>query len=210
MMGSKGVFITFEGVEGCGKSTQVRRLQQHLVKLGRDVHVTREPGGTPIAEAIRAILLDCAHARMQPMTELLLYAAARAQHVAEVIAPALEAGKTVLCDRFADSTTAYQGAGRGVDPELVSLVHRLATHGVWPDLTIVLDVPAEVGLARAQAGSGLDRIEKECIEFHRQVREGFLDIARDDARRVCVVDGTGSEQDVAETIAALVEERLAE
>lgn len=208
MTAATGFFITFEGVEGCGKSTQVRRLQQHLAKLGRDVLVTREPGGTPIAEAIREILLDCAHDRMQPMTELLLYAAARAQHVAEVIAPALQAGRIVLCDRFADSTTAYQGAGRGVEPDSVAMVHRLATQGLWPDLTIVLDVPAEVGLARARAASGLDRIENECIEFHQRVREGFLKLAKEEAQRVRVIDGAGSEQEVADKISELVEERL--
>lgn len=208
MTPSKGLFITFEGVEGCGKTTQIRRLHQHLANLGHDVVLTREPGGTPIAEAIRSILLDCAHAGMRPMTELLLYAAARAQHVAEVIAPALDAGKTVLCDRFADSTTAYQGAGRGVEPETVDLVHRLATGRVWPDITIVLDVPPELGLARANASCGPDRIEQESIEFHRRVREGFLALARQDPRRVLVIDGTGSEDEVARTVAAAVSARI--
>jgi len=206
---AQGVFITFEGVEGCGKTTQIRRLQQRLENQGREVVATREPGGTPVSEAIRNILLDCAHDGMQPMTELLLYAAARSQHVAEVIAPALQAGKIVLCDRFADSTTAYQGAGRGVAPDDVALVHRLATRGVWPDLTIVLDVPAEVGLARANSCGGPDRIEQECIEFHRRVREGFLDLARQAPERIRVVDGTGSADEVAAKVAALVEERLA-
>ena len=208
MTTKKGFFITFEGVEGCGKTTQIRRLHQHLVQLGRDVVVTREPGGTPVAEAIRSILLDCAHAGMRPMTELLLYAAARAQHVAEVIAPALEAGKTVLCDRFADSTTAYQGAGRGVEPETVALVHRLATSGVWPDITIVLDVPPEIGLARANSSCGPDRIEQESIEFHRRVREGFLELARQDPARVIVIDGTGAEDEVAGKVAASVASRM--
>ncbi|MCX5770219.1 MAG: dTMP kinase [Candidatus Hydrogenedentes bacterium] len=208
MTRAKGFFITFEGVEGCGKSTQVRRLQERLVRLGRDVVVTREPGGTPVAEAIRSILLDCAHAGMRPMTELLLYAAARAQHVAEVIAPALDAGKTVLCDRFADSTTAYQGAGRGVEPETVAVAHRLATGGVWPDITIVLDVPVELGLARANASCGPDRIEQESIEFHRRVREGFLALARQDPRRVLVIDGTGSEDEVADEVASAIASRL--
>ncbi|HUW62759.1 MAG TPA: dTMP kinase [Candidatus Bathyarchaeia archaeon] len=207
MTPAKGFFITFEGVEGCGKTTQIRRLHQHLVHLGHDVVVTREPGGTPVAEAIRSILLDCTHAGMRPMTELLLYAAARAQHVAELIAPALQAGKTVLCDRFADSTTAYQGAGRGVEPETVALVHRLAAAGVWPDITIVLDVPPEIGLARANAACGPDRIEQESIEFHRRVREGFLALARQDPHRVIVIDATGSEDEVAEKVAAAVASR---
>lgn len=210
MTSEKGFFITFEGVEGCGKSTQVRRLQQRLEAGGREVVVTREPGGTTVSEAIRGILLDCAHDGMQPMTELLLYAAARAQHVAELIAPALEAGKVVLCDRFADSTTAYQGAGRGVAPDAVELVHRLATGGIWPDLTVVLDVPAEVGLERANSCGRPDRMEQECIEFHRRVRQGFLDLARRESERVRVIDGTGSEDEVAEKVAALVEERLAQ
>ena len=205
---TKGFFITFEGVEGCGKTTQIRRLQQHLVQMGRDIVVTREPGGTPVAEAIRSILLDCAHAGMRPMTELLLYAAARAQHVAEVIAPALDAGKTVLCDRFADSTTAYQGAGRGVDPDTVALVHRLATGGVWPDVTILLDLPAETGLARANASCTPDRIEQETIEFHRKVRDGFLAVARQEPQRVVVVDATRTPDEVADLVIAAVDARV--
>lgn len=185
-----GKFITFEGVEGCGKSTQIEMLRACLEEKGCDVLVTREPGGVPIAEAIREILLHTAHHAMDPITELLLYEAARAQLVQECIRPALEAGKTVLCDRFADSTTAYQGAGRGLSPEDLARLHALATQGVWPHLTFLLDLPVEEGLRRARHRGRFDRMEQQDIQFHERVREGFLAIARHEPERVKVIDAT--------------------
>jgi dTMP kinase len=203
----RGMFITFEGVEGCGKSTQIARLQQHLETRGHSVVVTREPGGTPIAEAIRALLLDPLNHAMSPVTELLLYEAARAQHVAERIRPALDNGFVVLCDRFADSTTAYQGAGRGLSPDVVGRLHDIATQGLHPDLTIVLDVPADVGLSRATQ-TGSDRMELEALEFHERVRIEFLRLAKEEPARVIVIDGMQDVDAVADAIRALVDARL--
>jgi dTMP kinase len=198
------MFITFEGVEGCGKSTQIARLETDLISRGHDVVVTREPGGTPIAEAIRRVLLDPVHDGMTPVAELLLYEAARAQHVAERIRPALNAGRIVLSDRFADSTTAYQGAGRGVSHAWMKQLHEIATGGLNPDLTIVIDIAAEAGLARATQG-GPDRIEREAIEFHERVRAEFLRLAEEEPDRVKVVDGARSIDAIAAEIRGLVE-----
>ena len=206
----KGFFITIEGIEGCGKSTQIALLREHLEKRGHAVEVTREPGGTPLAEAIRGLLLDPANDAMAPTTELLLYSAARAQHIAERIRPALEAGCIVLCDRFADSTTAYQGAGRALSADIVSTLHRIATQGTWPNLTIVLDVPAEEGLARASRRTPSDRIEQEPLAFHERVRAAFLQLAEQEPARVKVVDGTASIDAVALAMKELVDEALKE
>ncbi len=201
----KGLFITFEGVEGCGKSTQVERQRARLESLGHTVMATREPGGTPIAEAIRRILLDPANEAMSATTELLLYEAARAQHVDEKIKPALSADHIVLCDRFMDSTTAYQVAGRGLERQAVELLHAIATSGLKPDLTIVVDVPAEVGLERVAQTKKHDRIELESIEFHARVRDAFLKIARIDSKRVHVVDGTQPIDRVTQDINGLID-----
>lgn len=205
----RGVFITLEGVEGCGKTTQIEALERFLALRGHEVVRTREPGGTPISEAIRAIVLDPRHASMSPTAELLLYEAARAQHVAELIRPALVAGKMVVCDRFADSTTAYQGAGRGILPADVQPLHTLATSGLMPDLTLVLDLPAEEGLRRAARARGKDRMEREPLDFHRRVREAFLDLARREPGRIKVVDGTRSRDSVEHDIRHHVEDLLA-
>lgn len=206
---SQGVFITFEGVEGCGKTTQVRMLTEWLRASGHDVVVTREPGGTPIAEAIRELLLDPANKAFAPTAELLMYAAARAQHVAELIRPAIAAGKIVLCDRFADSTTAYQGAGRGLKPETVAALHSIATDGVWPHLTVVVDVPAEVGLSRAKGRNiPLNRLEQESLAFHQRVRAAFLALAEAEPERVKRVDGLGTPEQVHQAIAALARDVL--
>ncbi|NIA13489.1 MAG: dTMP kinase [Nitrospiraceae bacterium] len=207
-MSGRGLFITFEGVEGCGKSTQLERLKAHLESRGRDVVTTREPGGTPIAETLRGLLLDPANSAMAPVTELLLYEAARAQHVARLIGPALEAGQVVLCDRFADSTTAYQGAGRGLAEDTLAELHAIATQGVWPDLTLVIDLPVELGLKRARRSGEGDRIEQESIAFHERVRAGFLRQAKSDPGRVRVVDGTGSVDQVGAAIGAIVDDVL--
>jgi len=201
----KGVFITLEGVEGCGKTTQIEQLREHLVSRGHDVVVTREPGGTSVADAIRELLLDPANGAMSPSTELLLYAAARAQHVDERIRPALEADKVVLCDRFADSTTAYQGAGRGLPTDLIGQLHQFATRGVWPALTIVIDLPVDEGLKRAGLNGTHDRIEKETLAFHERVRAAFLRLAEEQPDRVRVVDGARSVEAVAAEVRALVD-----
>ncbi len=199
-----GAFITLEGVEGCGKTTQMTLLRDRLEREGRRVLLTREPGGTPIAEAIRDILLDPANTALSPVAELLLYEAARAQHVAERIRPALDEGAIVICDRFADSTTAYQGAGRVLPGDTVRNLHRLATGAVWPDLTIVLDIPAEEGLKRAAAARTRDRIEREPLEFHQRVRREFLRIAESEPERVKVVDAAQPPEAVAAAIYELV------
>ncbi len=200
----RGLFITFEGVEGCGKTTQIERLRQHLEAQGHTVLMTREPGGTPIAEAIRELLLDPAHDALSPAAELLLYEAARAQHVDERIRPALESGTTVLCDRFADSTTAYQGAGRGLPREELEHLHRIATGDVWPDLTLVIDRPVEAGLARARARGRADRMEQQDVAFHERVRQGFLELAARNPERVRIIDGTQSIDEIAAAIRALL------
>ena len=179
-----GFFITFEGVEGCGKSTQVSLLKTYLGSLGRDVVALREPGGTMLGEAVRPILVNSSKEPIDPWAELFLYEACRAQLVKNVIRPALlKEGTIVICDRFIDSTIAYQGYGRGLDLEDIADMNFLATGGLVPDLTILLDVDAEAGLKRASArmdsAGGLreDRFEKEAVEFHRKVRQGFLELA---------------------------------
>jgi dTMP kinase len=227
----RGAFITFEGIEGSGKTTQVRRLAEALREAGVRALVTREPGGTPAADAVRSVLLDPAHAGLAPEAELLLYAACRADHVRRVVAPALEDGITVLCDRFSDSTRAYQGAGRGIEPRDVEAVDVFARGGLVPDVTILLDMPAEEGLARAKGrragddrlpeaagldrlpeaagldrlpeAAGLDRLEAESLAFHRRVRSGFLRLAGEEPRRIWVVDARGSEDNVASRVLSL-------
>jgi dTMP kinase len=203
-----GLFITFEGIEGCGKTTQLARLQSYLNAQGRHVEVTREPGGTPLSEAIRKLLLDPTHGHLSPTAELLLYESARAQHVDERLRPALEAGAIVLCDRFADSTTAYQGAGRNLSAESVATLHQVATRGVWPDLTILIDVPVEVGLARVARAREKDRMELEPLQFHERVRAAFLLLAQLQSDRIKVVDGTRSVDDVAVAVRDLMDATL--
>lgn len=203
-----GFFITFEGIEGCGKTTQLRLLKERLEATGEKVTSTREPGGCPIADQMRAILLDAANSAITPLSELLLYAAARAQHVREVIVPALERGEIVLCDRFTDATVAYQGHGRGLDLATISQLNRLATGGVEPKLTLLIDCPVQVGLSRALAriesaeGAREERFELESVRFHERVREGYLALASDSPERFVVIDGSG---DVAQTEKLVIE-----
>lgn len=198
------LFITFEGIEGSGKTTQILRLADNLRRRGGDIVVTREPGGCPIADAVRRILLDPANTALVPRAELLLYAAARAQHVEEVIAPALRAGRIVLCDRFTDATLAYQGFGRGLDRELIDTLNRLAAGSLSPDLTLLLDMPAEDGLRRArfrnaEGDDSEGRFEREALPFHRRVREGYLALAAG-RERFRIIDACGSEDEVAARI----------
>ncbi len=201
-------FITFEGTEGCGKSTQVRLLADRLRQLGYQVRTTREPGGCALADAIRRILLDPGSSDMDALTELFLYAAARAQHVAEVIRPALARGEIVLCDRFADATLAYQGYGRGLDIETIRHLNELATGGLQPDLTLLLELPLATGLERAisrNSGAEQDegRFEQEALAFHERVRDGYLDLARNE-ERFRVVSASGTIEEVAERIRRIV------
>jgi dTMP kinase len=210
---ASGVFITLEGVEGSGKTTQAALVADALRKQGRQVTVTHEPGGTRAGEAIRAIFLDPA-VSLDVAAELLLVLADRAQHVREKLRPALAAGEIVISDRYSDSTAAYQGYGRGFDLTLLDELNRLASDGVRPDLTIVLDCPAETGLKRTQARvkGGVrapDRFEREHLEFHRKVREGFLAIARKEPERVKVVDCSGDVARVTGEIMRLVEALVA-
>lgn len=212
-------FITFEGVEGCGKTTQIRLLAEALNQSGKQVLLTREPGGCPISDKIRAILLDSLNSEMTPKAELLLYAAARAQHMDEVIIPALERGSIVLCDRFTDATLAYQGFGRNLDIKLISELNETATSGLKPDLTILIDCPVETGLQRAiariEAGSASncnhlreERFEKESVEFHQRVRDGYLRLAENSPDRFILVDGSKSVEEIAEVILSAVRTRI--
>jgi dTMP kinase len=197
----KGYFITFEGAEGSGKSTQIRKAVAFLKKKGRLVVMLREPGGTRISEAIRAILLNKDLKEMDSVTELLLYLAARAQIVHEKILPALRKGKVVICDRFEDSTRAYQGFGRGLSLAAIDEASRLVRGTLKPDLTFVLDIDIAKGLAR---GGRHDRIEREALSFHRRVRRGFLALAKKEPRRMVVLD-TGKP---IEWVSGVVRERL--
>jgi dTMP kinase len=209
---STGRLISFEGSEGSGKSTQITRLAAQLQKLGREVVATREPGGTEIGEQIRNIIVHNSKGdEMCPETELLLFTAARAQIVREVIAPALRRGAVVLSDRYLDSSTVYQGIARNLAPGPVSEINRFAVGNVMPDLTIVIDVPTEVSLARIrQRASGLpDRMERQNISFYTKVREGYLLLAQQWPDRVVVVDGTLSPDALDKKIWAEVKKRLA-
>jgi dTMP kinase len=204
----KGFFITLEGVEGSGKTTQTALVGDALRAAGHRVMVTREPGGTRAGEAIRAIFLDPA-VSLHAAAELLLVLADRAQHVREKLKPALAAGEIVLSDRYSDSTTAYQGYGRGLDLKLLDELNRLASDGAYPDLTIVLDLAVETGLERTRARvrgdvRGPDRFEGEQVEFHRRVREGFLTIAREQPARVKILDATAPVPAITARIAAAI------
>ena len=198
-MSERGVFITFEGGEGCGKSTQLKLLAQRLEAAGVPVRALREPGGTVVGEAVRTILLDPDHSGLDDTAEILLYEAARAQLVAEVIEPALQAGDVVLCDRFYDSTTAYQGYARGIPLEEVAALNHAATGGLTPDVTVLLDLDPALGIKRATA-EGADRLEAEDLQFHTRVRLGFLAVAAEDPARIRVVDGSGDADRVAEFV----------
>ncbi len=210
-----GLFITFEGIEGCGKTTQMKLLAKGLEEKGYSAVMTREPGGCPIADKIRHVLLDAANSSMVPLTELFLYSAARAQHVSEVITPALTAGKVVLCDRFTDATVAYQGHGRQLDLALIDQLNLLATGPVRPQLTILLDCPVEVGLGRAMArisattGAKEERFEQESVLFHNRVRNGYLQLAEAAPDRFVVINGDQNIMDVQAAITSAVFPRLA-
>ena len=204
----RGRFITFEGGEGAGKSTQVRRLQEWLTSEGLVARATFEPGATPSGAGIRSIVLDRANTGIAARSEALLYAADRAQHVHDVLRPALDAGEVVITDRFVDSSLAYQGAGRTIPLDDVRMLSRWATEGVQPDLTVLLDLPPEVGLARARGRAVADRLESESLEFHQRVRQTFLALAEADPDRYLVVDAQQSLDEIAATIRVRVAELL--
>jgi dTMP kinase len=195
-----GKFITVEGIEGVGKSTNMAFIHRQLQAAGWDVLVTREPGGTPLAEAIRTLLLDPAFTGMDMLCELQLMFAARAEHLAKVIRPALAAGRWVLCDRFTDATYAYQGGGRGVDAAVIARLEDLVQGGFRPDLTLLLDVPVELGLSRARQRGELDRFEQEEIEFFERVRQAYLDMARRHPGRYRIIDASQSLEAVQQLI----------
>ncbi|WP_290587561.1 dTMP kinase [Alicyclobacillus sp.] len=185
------MFITFEGLDGAGKSTQIERLAARLRAAGRPVLLTREPGGTPLGDALRALLLDPARRDMAPAAEALLYAASRAQLLHERVRPALARGEVVVCDRFVDASLAYQGAGLGLGEEAVASINRFATGGLRPDLTFLMDIPVRVSRTRVAGGrSGADRIEQRDDEYFSVVRDAFLRIAAKEPDRVVVLDGT--------------------
>jgi dTMP kinase len=210
----KGKFITFEGIEGSGKSTQIVMLANYLTARNKPVTLTREPGGTGIGDQVRKILLDPGSSDLVPAAELLLYAAARAQHLEELIRPDLEAGKTVLCDRFSDATLAYQGFGRGLDSGLIRDLDRIVTHGMRPDLTILLDIDAAAGLRRARgrnSSRGLEaeaRFENEDLAFHDRVRRGYRELAGREHDRFRIIDAAGNPDEIQNRVRQIVNDCL--
>jgi dTMP kinase len=208
------LFITFEGVEGSGKTTQINHLKRYLVQRGVPCKVTREPGGCPIGERIRKILLNPEHQEMSPLSELLLYEASRAQHVKEVIKPFLKKEGVILCDRFSDASIAYQGYGRRMALKWVEKLNHLSSLGIKPDLTILLDCPSDIGIKRALRRNQIlkkereERFEREKIQFHRRVRRGYLSIARKEPGRVKVIDTREGEEEVFEKIRKIVDELI--
>jgi dTMP kinase len=203
-------FITFEGPEGCGKTTQSKRFADYLEKAGLDVLYTREPGGTPIGEQIRGVLMALGNTEMDPRAEALLFSAARAQLVHQVIKPHLEKGGVVVSDRYYDSTLAYQGYGLQQDLEALGQVTRFATSQLVPDLTILVDVPVEVGLERKQKGKEWNRLDAYALEIHKRVRQGYLEMARAESERWAVIDGCESPEEVESAIQEVVKDRLGE
>lgn len=207
---SAGMFITFEGGEGAGKSTQARILADRLRAAGREVVVTREPGGSSGAEAIRGLLVSGEVDRWSPISEALLMNAARRDHIEKLIAPALARGAVVICDRFADSTRAYQGVAGGAAPEFIAMLESAVAASCRPDLTLVLDLPVEIGLARAAGRGGLEvRFEAKGAAFHEAIRQAFLDIAAAEPGRCVVVDASAPPEKVAGAVWAAVEGRIA-
>lgn len=206
------MFITFEGPEGSGKTTQLLRLEERLESMGHEVVATREPGGTSAGERIRSVLLDLEGGPLQPRTEALLFCAARSELVSSVIRPALEAGRVVLCDRYADATLAYQGYGRGMPMDRLRSMNALATGGLQPDLTLLFDLPVEVGLGRRQrAGEGWNRFDAASIAFHERVRAGYRALAAEAPERWRILDADRDadavQSSVAETVVAALRER---
>jgi len=209
-------FITFEGGDGSGKTTQLKALEGYLTERGKSCIATREPGGTSLGNLIRQVLLEVGKQPITSPTELFLYLSDRAQHIHEVIIPAIKQGKVILCDRHTDSTLAYQGYGRGIDLGLLRSLNDIASQGIKPDLTFLFDCPVEIGLSRtaqrqsqAITGAGReDRFEREKIEFHERVREGFLELARAEPHRFRIIDATRSVEEIAREIENVIDREL--
>jgi len=204
----KGIFISFEGIEGTGKSTQAKLLFQYLIDKGYEVILTEEPGGTKIGLKIREVLLSVDHKGMTPLTELLLYNASRAQLIQEIILPGIKRGAIVITDRFSDSTFAYQGYGRGIDFGLLDSIDRIATNCLRPDLTVLLDIDAETGLTRNRGINKIDRLELEDIEFHKRVRDGYHKLAAKEPERLKLIDVSGSIEEIQGRIVRIVADFL--
>ncbi|QNU67177.1 dTMP kinase [Ruminiclostridium herbifermentans] len=183
-----GKFITFEGTDGSGKTTQIKLLEEYLKNKGYEVVLSREPGGTKVSELIRDLILDPANTEIDPLTEMILYAASRAQHIAQIIKPSIEAGKIVICDRFVDSSYAYQGFGRGIDLRLIADVNRVAIDGISPDITFFLDIDPETAIKRRINATGADRIEQEKLDFHKRVYEGYKKMSLLFPDRIMTID----------------------
>ena len=205
----KGLFITFEGMDGAGKTTQIRLLKAHLEAKGHPVLLTREPGGTPISDRIRALILDVNNTGMDPMAELLLYYASRAQHIQEVILPSLKKGVTVICDRFYDSSYAYQQSGRAIDKAVLDRLNEMVVKDCRPDVTFLLDLPEAESESRLNSrGTQPDRLELENAAFRQRVRQGFLAQAAAEPDRIRVVDASGSVEEIFSSIAGTMEQML--
>ncbi len=206
--GKRGIFISFEGIEGTGKSTQARLLSEYLAKKGLKTLLTEEPGGTPISLQIRKVLLSTKHKEMDYLTELLLYNADRIQHIKEKIIPAIDCGRIVITDRFSDSTAAYQGYGRGISLKLINSIDRIATGRMRPNLTILLDLDVETGLMRNKKINKMDRLELEDVKFHKKVREGFLKLAAREPKRIKLVKASKGINDIHREIVRIVDRAL--
>lgn len=196
----KGLFITFEGGDGSGKSTQIELLEDYFKEIGYKVYITREPGGTKIGEEIRKVILNKEYTEMADQTEALLYAAARAQHVVEFILPKMKVNEIVICDRFVDSSLAYQGYARGLGVEQIRTINAFATGGLQPDLTILLDVSPEEGIDRKSSQQNLDRLELEKKAFHQRVRDGYLMLSEAERDRILVIDGLKTIEEIHEIV----------
>lgn len=205
----RGLFITVEGTDGCGKTTQIRLMEEYLKSRGYDIIFTREPGGTGIGEEIRALLLDPANTEMADITEMLLYAASRAQHIAQLVKPAVLNGKIVICDRFVDSSYVYQSFGRGIDLKIVEAVNNIAIAGMLPDITFFFDICPETALKRRIASTGADRIENEKIEFHKKVYEGYKKLASIYTDRIKPIDSNRDIDSVFNDVKHWLDELLA-
>lgn len=201
----RGMFITVEGTDGSGKSTQIEMMKNYISSKGIDVVLTREPGGTMISEKIRSIILDPENTKMADTTELLLYAASRAQLVDEIIRPAILQGKTVIADRFIDSSYVYQGFGRGMGLEIIDTVNKAAVDGILPELTLFFDISPEIALERRIKSSGADRIEKEEMDFHIKVYNGYKKLASDNPQRIKTIDSDRSVEEIAADVRKIID-----